>query len=313
MIPQQPRPAALAVIAVFACGLAHAGDGGGASPHWKVEERGGKIISHIWVPPGYNPSKPHCLAISLHGAGGRGPANGEAPMQQWQQIGPDVTLWLSSEVQSKHPTIVFMPQCPEPRFTNPNYDDKTASPADRAKYQWVASWWGARDNSYDLATTPVSTPMAEVTVVIGEILKNYNIDRTRIYVLGGSMGGFGTWDIVMRNPNLFAAAVPMAGGADPKQAKTVVAGGTRIWTIHGREDGIVPETSTVAMVKAMQAAGAKEDQVKLTLLGTPGQDDSPGHIWEGAEGYCKGVTDWMFAQKRATPGVIGTQAPDAKK
>ncbi|MBT6769502.1 MAG: prolyl oligopeptidase family serine peptidase [Opitutales bacterium] len=45
------------------------------------------------------------------------------------------------------------------------------------------------------------------------------MDRKRIYVTGLSMGGFGTWDIIQRQPKVFAAAMPVCGGGDPAFAK----------------------------------------------------------------------------------------------
>ena len=38
------------------------------------------------------------------------------------------------------------------------------------------------------------------------------VDLNRIYVMGLSMGGYGTWDAIQRRPDFFAAAVPICGG-----------------------------------------------------------------------------------------------------
>ncbi len=40
---------------------------------------------------------------------------------------------------------------------------------------------------------------------------NYNVDENRIFVAGFSRGGHLTWDLILRNPDLFAGAIPMAG------------------------------------------------------------------------------------------------------
>ena len=40
------------------------------------------------------------------------------------------------------------------------------------------------------------------------------VDLNRVYVTGLSMGGFATWDILQREPDKFAAAMPVCGGAD---------------------------------------------------------------------------------------------------
>ena len=40
------------------------------------------------------------------------------------------------------------------------------------------------------------------------------IDTDRIYIQGLSMGGYGTWKIILDHPEIFAAAMPMCGGVD---------------------------------------------------------------------------------------------------
>ncbi len=49
----------------------------------------------------------------------------------------------------------------------------------------------------------------------------YDIDQDRVYMVGISMGGFGTWEFAARGPDLFAAAVPMAGFSDPTQLNKI--------------------------------------------------------------------------------------------
>ena len=46
--------------------------------------------------------------------------------------------------------------------------------------------------------------------------KEFHIDAKRLYITGLSMGGFGTWDILARHPDRFAAAIPICGGGIPE-------------------------------------------------------------------------------------------------
>ena len=55
-----------------------------------------------------------------------------------------------------------------------------------------------------------------------KIIKNYRVDKSRIYVTGLSMGGRGTWAIVAHRPDFFAAAAPICGGGDPKTASKLI-------------------------------------------------------------------------------------------
>ncbi|RPI62671.1 MAG: hypothetical protein EHM48_03715, partial [Planctomycetaceae bacterium] len=60
--------------------------------------------------------------------------------------------------------------------------------------------------------------------VIDEVRKAYKIDPNRIYVVGFSMGGSGTWYMTSRYPDLWAGGAPRAGGvglgewSDPKKS-----------------------------------------------------------------------------------------------
>jgi pimeloyl-ACP methyl ester carboxylesterase len=53
--------------------------------------------------------------------------------------------------------------------------------------------------------------------------QKFNVDEDRVYLAGSSMGGFGTWNVATRHPELFAAIAPIYGGGDyhvniPKEA-----------------------------------------------------------------------------------------------
>lgn len=54
----------------------------------------------------------------------------------------------------------------------------------------------------------------DVTQVIQQAKRTLNIDPDRVYLMGESMGGWGTWNVATRHPDLFAAIAPIYGGAD---------------------------------------------------------------------------------------------------
>lgn len=53
-----------------------------------------------------------------------------------------------------------------------------------------------------------------------EIMED-KVDGDRIYILGGSMGGTGTWSMASAYPGLFAAAMPVAGNPSKSIAENV--------------------------------------------------------------------------------------------
>ena len=51
--------------------------------------------------------------------------------------------------------------------------------------------------------------------LLDEVAAHYQVDATRVYLTGLSMGGFGTWSLGLEHPERFAALAPICGGGDP--------------------------------------------------------------------------------------------------
>lgn len=102
-----------------------------------------------------------------------------------------------------------------------------------------------------------------------EIASKFRIDECRIYLIGMSMGGFGTWALANRMPNRFAAISPMCGGGDINWAPNLKDIPT--WVFHGSEDSIVPVSRSQEMVQALKK---ENKQVRFSLLMKRGHDIS---------------------------------------
>lgn len=130
--------------------------------------------------------------------------------------------------------------------------------------------------------------MKAVTELLGVVREQFSIDDDRLYLYGMSMGGFAVWDLLTRNPDMFAAAIPVAGAGDPSAVAEI--SGTAIWIFHGAEDKTVPKESADRMFEALKAAG-RED-IQYTVF------EGQGHgIW-ALTANTEGLLDWLFSQKR---------------
>lgn len=85
-------------------------------------------------------------------------------------------------------------------------------------------------------------------------------DKTRIYAIGASMGGYATWQLGMSMPDLFAAIVPICGGGMYWNAERLKS--TPVWAFHGEKDPVVLVEETKKMVTAVKKAGGN---AKMTL------------------------------------------------
>jgi len=116
----------------------------------------------------------------------------------------------------------------------------------------------------------------------------YNIDTSRIYLTGFSMGGFGTFHVACDYPDRFAAIVPLAGGGDPERAESLLTVPT--WAFHGDADEVVAYELTEKMITAMQELNHPD--VRLTRLHGAGHG-IPESVYTKPELY-----QWLLKQRK---------------
>lgn len=104
---------------------------------------------------------------------------------------------------------------------------------------------------------------ADLIKLIESAKKNLPVDADRIYLTGLSMGGFGTWSLLAKEPKLFAAAIPVCGGGDPGSARAMKK--VAIWAFHGDADNIVKVDFSRRMVEAL-----KREHGNITYTELPG-------------------------------------------
>jgi predicted peptidase len=121
--------------------------------------------------------------------------------------------------------------------------------------------------------------------ILESLEREFHIDKTRIYVTGQSMGGFGSWDLIVRRTNLFAAAAPLCGSGVQDffpNRKTYSKEeferlrGVPIWVFQGTNDKIVPATGPRKTVATLKEMGI---EVKYTEYAGVGH-----RVWERAYG-----------------------------
>lgn len=92
-----------------------------------------------------------------------------------------------------------------------------------------------------------------VLELVHALQERFEIDPDRCYVMGHSMGAHGTWDLITRAPDLFAAAIPIGGWGNPDWADRVV--GLPIWAFHVDGDPVMKVKYTRNMIDAIRSAG----------------------------------------------------------
>lgn len=92
-----------------------------------------------------------------------------------------------------------------------------------------------------------------LSALVDHLLEELPVDRERVYLTGLSLGGYGTWDLAIRRPEIFAAIAPICGPGKPSQAAKLK--DMPIWAFHGAKDPLVSLASMTEMINALYAAG----------------------------------------------------------
>ncbi len=199
------------------------------------------------------------LIVYLHGAGERG--NDNKRTFKWAVR----DIMIHSKALGEDP-IILVPQCPSDR-------------------RWVEVNWSSTSHKQ---TVEPSIPLQLTMNLLDSIITtNPSVDKQRIYLMGMSMGGFGTWDWITRQPELFAAAIPICGGADEASLENVKT--LPIWVFHGSNDNVVlPERSR----RAVATLRLYNSPVQYTeYVGVDHNSWTPTYS-------NRAVFEWLFSKKK---------------
>lgn len=218
----------------------------------------------LLLPKNYDPNKSYPLILMLHGAGERGNDNDK-------QLVHGSKLFLEEKNRDQFPAFVLFPQCPENSYWS-NVSEKEV-----VEGKWTFSFINGG--------TPTKA-MVLVQAMLKDFIKTHKVNENQIYVGGLSMGGMGTFEIVNRNPGLFAAAFPICGGANPETAANLKS--TDWWVFHGGSDSVVPVEHSQQMVTALNREGAS---VKFSYY-----PDVDHNSWDNAFAEPQ-LLPWLFSHK----------------
>jgi gliding motility-associated-like protein len=112
-------------------------------------------------------------------------------------------------------------------------------------------------------------PNTYIDEVIEYCRNNLRVDQSRIYLMGLSLGGGGTWgysqDPIL-NQKLAAIAIACGHQNNLLKACNIVNSGIPIWAFHGDADTTVPYSKTVNMVKAVNACVPAPNPLALITI-----------------------------------------------
>jgi len=219
----------------------------------------------ILYPEKFDSKKKYPLVFVLHGSGERGTDNKA-------QLIHGGKLFLRPEIREKFPAIVIFPQCPKNDFWA---NVKVTPTAD-----------GKRAFTFPYEKSPTKA-MALLIGLVESYRKESTTDKRRIYIGGLSMGGMGTFELLARKPETFAAAFPICGGGNVDYVKKYKK--VPLWIFHGAKDDIVLPIYSEMIVNKLKVLGR---DVKFTLY-----PDANHNSWDRAFAEAD-FLPWLFSNSR---------------
>jgi predicted esterase len=213
-----------------------------------VDKSGDSLPYRLLKPLDYDSTKQYPLIVCLHHGGAHGNDN-------MQQLSADPAPFLMElPTRTKYPAFIFMPQSPR-------------------NVGFSGAYGNASVDSLVFRT-------------IRQLQAQLPIDRKRIYVLGVSGGGYGSWHFISAHLELFAAAIPICGGGDPRYGSKLV--DVPVWAFHGARDKLAPVSHSRDMINAIRKAGGNPKYTEYEFAGHG--------IWDKVKE--EGIMEWMFAQHK---------------
>jgi predicted peptidase len=197
------------------------------------------LLYRIAYPKNFDSTKTYPLILFLHGSGERGNDNEK-------QLVHMASYFASDSIRALFEFITIFPQCEE------------------------NDYWGSVNRreipgglEFDFLPFEKQNKSPRLaTELIEQFQKKNFVNKKKIYLSGLSMGGIGSFDILYRKPNMFAAALIICGGGNPNYVSNY-AKKVPLWIFHGDKDNTVKTEYALTMAEAIKKSGGNP---KVTIF-----------------------------------------------
>lgn len=253
------------ILAVLLIGFATSLRAQNSYQSFRFIQSGDTLPYRLLLPVDFDPNKEYPLLVFLHG-------RGESGRDNQKQLTHGSKQFLTDSFRQKHPAIIVFPQCAA--------DDYWSN------VHTIADEKGKRSFYFVDGEAP-SRSLELAMALTRHLMVQYRVKKDQVYAMGLSMGGMGVFEMVRRMPGVFAAAVPICGGAHPATAKSLRK--VKWWVFHGAKDDVVLPRYSEEMVDALKKARAS---VRFTLY-----PNANHNSWDPAFAE-PGLLDWLFDQHK---------------
>lgn len=257
----------------------------------------------VYLPRGYEASEEKLpVLLFLHGNGERG--DGKAELDYVKIHGPLYEVWAQKR---DLPFIMIVPQLP--MFGMDTLADYIRNRTREQIPERLAE--GVPERLPPFPTTGIITGSPQDTLLphgtedlrvgwsqteadllgmIDYVFGNYKADRSRLYLTGLSYGGFGSWYMASKHPELFAAVAPVVGWGHPRLMEPIAKNQIPVWAFAGGRDPVVRVKYFYPGMNRLEELGLKE--LRFTV-----HEDMAHDAWTRIYGG-EDLYNWLLAHKR---------------
>ena len=235
------------------------------------KETGVTMPYELYVPSNYDASKEYPIVFALHGSGQR-TQSVDMVIKRYEMA----TVWAKDSEAGLRECIVLAPQC----ATQDDSENWTSLMEYRK---------GTAEDAFEMSKYSVAAYN-----LLQDVMKEYSVDKDRVYMTGLSAGGFATYAIAIAHPETFAALVPVCGGADPKKVSALK--DIPMWIFHAADDPQVNvDEFLYPTLKALDEAGAN---YKKTIYEAGAVFAPSAHFSWTAAYATEDMRAWLFEQSK---------------
>ena len=222
----------------------------------------------LYLPEGYHsqPEKTWPVILFLHGNGERGDSKEELGFVL--KHGPLYEAWVQ---RKPLPFLIISPQLPMFGMDTlgipylQNRDKSTIPdrlPQGTPEREPVAKMDQPMKGAVEVTTEQLKLPPAgwemveeDLLTIMDKVLNDYHADPSKLYLTGLSYGGFGTWHMASKHPEMFAAACPVVGWGHPDQMTTIAEKNLPLWVISSGRDPVVQKQFFLPGINRLEELG----------------------------------------------------------
>jgi predicted peptidase len=202
----------------------------------------------LMTPENYDPQKRYPLVVALHGVSTRTYAAESLAQPIFRKA---------------YPVFVMVPIAPKRAF-----------------------WATPQDKAYRMVNyLPYPDHLPQVMAGIKDISARYAIDKTRIYIVGHSMGASGVFGALERYPDFFAAGVASSGAWSPDEVSHI---NDPLLVFHGSSDPNISVQYSMNFMTIYQ-----EKNIPITVNIMKGEGHGIGRMVYDQ----KQVWDWLLSTR----------------